>query len=295
MGSAVACEGAVGSAKKGRSSPAALAGWAVAWAAATLVGCGPSASEERELVVTGSSTLAPLVSDMARRFEARHDGIRLSVQAGGSSRGIADTRRGTADIGMVSRGLTDAERATYGLEAHPVALDGLCLIVHRDNLVESVTHAEVRKIYTGELTRWQALGGDAADIVVVNKAAGRGTRSVFLDHYALAGSEVDADVVIGHNEEAVKTVTGSPHAIAYVSIGAAEYHRDAGAAIRILRLDGVRPSSEKLRKEQVPIRRTLNLVTRGEPTRLARRFIDFAQSKEVHDIVEAHYFVPAEP
>ena len=78
---------------------------------AWVVGCDDaSASRGRnKIVITGSSTVAPLISEIGKRFESLHSGIRVDVQTGGSSRGIADTRNGLADIGMVSRALTSQE------------------------------------------------------------------------------------------------------------------------------------------------------------------------------------------
>ena len=80
-----------------------------------------------KLVITGSSTVAPLALEIARRFEERHPGARVDVQTGGSSRGIADTRSGVADLGMASRDLAGDEQ---DLVSYTLARDGVCLIVH---------------------------------------------------------------------------------------------------------------------------------------------------------------------
>jgi phosphate transport system substrate-binding protein len=127
------------------------------------------AAPER-IVITGSSTIAPLVSEMARRFEHRHPDLRIDVQAGGSSRGLADTRQGLAQIGMVSRDPLAHEEA---LQWHPLARDGVCLIVHRDNPIDGLSDEQVRGIYTGRLTRWDEVGGERAPITAVTKAVPR--------------------------------------------------------------------------------------------------------------------------
>ena len=85
---------------------------------------------------------------------------------------------------------------------------------------------------------------------------------------------------------------GNPHAIGYVSIGAAEYEARRGAPVRLLSLGGVEASVENVRQGIFPLSRPLNLVTSGEPQGLARRFIEFARSPQVHDLVRAQYFVP---
>lgn len=62
-----------------------------------------------KLVLTGSSTVGPLASELGKRFEALHSDVRIDVQTGGSGRGITDARQGLADIGKVSRALKDDE------------------------------------------------------------------------------------------------------------------------------------------------------------------------------------------
>ena len=80
-----------------------------------------------KLVITGASTLAPLIAEIGKRFESLHPTVRIDVQSGGSSRGVADARQGLADIGMVSRAMKEEER---DLSAFPVARDGVCPILH---------------------------------------------------------------------------------------------------------------------------------------------------------------------
>jgi phosphate transport system substrate-binding protein len=243
---------------------------------------------ESRLVITGSSTIAPLALEIAKRFEARNPGARIDVQSGGSSRGIADARKGVAQIGMVSRALKTGED---DLVAHTIAMDGIALIVHRSNPVSGATDDQVRAIYRGELRNWKDMGGPQRPITVVNKAEGRSTLELFLQHFGLKNSEVRAHVVIGDNQQGIKTVAGNPGAIGYVSIGTADYEAAHGAVIRLLPMAGVQATVEGVRSGRFPLSRPLNLVTFGEPGSLARRFIEFAQSEAVDDLISAQYFV----
>ncbi|NEQ29371.1 MAG: phosphate ABC transporter substrate-binding protein [Microcoleus sp. SIO2G3] len=101
-----------------------------------------------KLVLTGSSTVAPLASEIAKRFESEHPGVRVDVQSGGSSRGISDARQGVADIGMVSRALKPEEQ---DLKASSIARDGVTVILHKDNPVPSLNDKQVVDIYTGKV------------------------------------------------------------------------------------------------------------------------------------------------
>jgi len=256
-------------------------------------GCPDSRGTGERLVVTGSSTVAPLMAEIGKRFESERPGVRVDVQTGGSSRGIADVRGGLADVGMASRALKAGEE---DLHAFPIARDGICLFVHRDNPVGELTDDQVVAIYTGRARDWSTVGGGTggagAAITVVNKAEGRATLEVFLAHFGLASRDVRATVVVGDNEQAVKTVVADPHAIGYVSIGTAEHSASRGVPIRLLPAGGVEASSERLADGSFPIARPLTLVTREEPAGLVRELIDYARSPAVHDLVRELFFVP---
>jgi phosphate transport system substrate-binding protein len=254
-----------------------------------LVGCGNSRDDTLTLVLTGSSTVAPLAVEIGRRFEERHPGVRIDIQTGGSSRGITDVDLGRADIGMASRAL-------QGDEAHLhvvcVAVDGVCLIVHEDNRITELSDDAVRSIYRREIRNWSAVGGPDAPITVVQKAEGRATLEVFMAHYGLRVDEVKPDVVIGENLQGIKTVAGNPHAIGYVSIGSADQERAAGTRIKLLAVQGIPPDAARVADGSFPITRPLNFLTRGPPEGLAARFLAFATSASVHDLIEAQGFVP---
>lgn len=242
-----------------------------------------------KLTLTGSSTVAPLAGEIAKRFEALHPDVRIDVQTGGSSQGIADARRGTADIGMASRALHDNERE---LDAHTIALDGITVIVHRDNPVTSLTDQQIIDIFTGSIRNWSEVGGNEDVITVANKADGRATLELFLSHFKLQSADIRADVVIGDNQHGIRTVSGTSTAIGYVSIGAAEFEAGRGTAIKLLPMSGVEPTSERVRDGDFPLSRPLNLITHGERSALVQRFLDYATSSAVNDLVEAQFFVP---
>jgi phosphate transport system substrate-binding protein len=249
--------------------------------------CAYAASER--LVLTGSSTVAPLVGEIARRFETMNPAVRIDVQTGGTSRGINDTRNGTADIGMVSRALKPDET---DLHAFTIALDGISIILHANNRVAALNKQQIVDIYTGKITNWKSVGGADARITVVNKAEGRSTLELFLHYLELKNSQIKPHTIIGDNPQGIKTVAGNPNAIGYVSIGAAEYEAERGVPIKLLSLDGVDATIANVRKGTFPLSRPLNLITSREPQGLARRFIEFARSLQIHDLVEVQYFVP---
>ncbi|BAY22345.1 putative phosphate ABC transporter, phosphate-binding protein [Calothrix sp. NIES-2100] len=241
-----------------------------------------------KLVLTGSSTIAPLAAEMGKRFESSHPGVRIDVQSGGSSRGITDTRQGVVDVGMVSRALKPEEK---DLTAFTIARDGVTVILYKDNPVKSLTDKQVIDIYTGKVTNWKQVGGKDGTITVVNKAEGRSTLELFTHYFKLKNTDIKAQVVIGDNEQGIKTVAGNPNAIGYVSIGSAENSANNKVPIKLLPVNGIAATTANVQNSSFPISRPLNLVTKTQPQGLAKEFIDFARSQQVSDIVKQQNFV----
>lgn len=244
-----------------------------------------------KLVITGSSTIAPLALELGKRFEKMHPGVRVDVQSGGSSRGVSDARQGLADIGLVSRALKPEEKDLIG---QALAMDGIAVIVHKINPIQKLSKEQLIQIYTGKITDWKLVGGLEGPIVVVNKAAGRSTLELFAKFLNVKDSEIKAQIVIGDNEQGIKTVLGSPQAIAYVSIGTAEYNASQGAALKLLPLEGVAATVDNVKNGSYPLARQLNFVLKSPAQGLAKEFISFSLSAAAVDLVKEQYFVPLE-
>ena len=263
--------------------------WAGMLVAGGALAQGGSAPPAGKLLITGSSTMRPMIMEMARRFESRNPGVSIEVQGGGSGRGIADARAGKADIGMASRALGEKEA---DLRGYPIARDGVCVIVNRANPVARLSDAQVRDIYVGRIANWKTLGGPDQPITVLERPADRSSHELFHDHFGLKGAAVKAARSVGDNVDLIRAVAEDPAAIGYVSVGEAERTAQAGGAIRLLPMGGVQASSRTILSGDFPVQRALTLVTRGARSGPARAFINFALSAQVSDIVRKHDFIP---
>jgi len=248
----------------------------------------PVFAAKQRITIAGSSTVAPLALEIAKRYESENPKVRIDVQTGGSTRGINDARNKLIDVGMVSRALSERES---DLLPFLIALDGIGMVVHHNNPVTTVTPEQVRAIFTGQILNWQALGGHDQPITVVNKAEGRSTLELFLKHFQLKNSKIKAHAVIGDNQQGIKTISGNPGAIGYVSIGAAEYEVSRGTPIKVLPLSGQPARVETVRSGAYPLSRQLNFVIAKQPNEWVRRFLVYAQSPAVADLIEAQFFV----
>lgn len=263
-----------------------IAGLCVVGAASTRAAAAPGG---QTLTITGASTLAPLIQEVAQRYSAANGGLRVDVQSGGTYRGIADVRRNIADVGMVSRALNPNEK---DIGETLIGRDGVAMIIHKSNGVTSLDNDQVKAIYRGEITNWKQVGGSDGTITVVNKAEGRSTLDVFVGTTGLGVREIKAQVIIGDNEQGIKVVAGNPRAIAYVSIGTAEYQINAGSPLRMLGFGATPPSVANVANGSYLATRDLNLVHARAPSPKTAAFLAFATLEKNHDLVREYFFIP---
>lgn len=256
----------------------------------------PKGGSERFLL-TGSSTIAPILQLVAEDLHAADPTLVIDVETGGSSRGIQDAQARQCDVGMASRDLKPEESA--GLDQRLIAYDGVAMIVNRANPLSALDRQQVIDIYTGVLGDWKDLAGvegefGEGEIYVVNKAEGRATLTVFLEHFKLKNSAIQADAVIGDNAQGVRMVAGNPQAIAYVSIGEALSAVERGEPIRLVALDGVAPTKASVADGSYPLRRNLYLLFPGEPDATGQKILTHLASARGREILTQLGFTPTD-
>ena len=242
-------------------------------------------------LINGSSTVAPILAEAAVRIEEKNSRLKIDVQTGGSTRGILDTRDGRNSAGMASRDLSADE--ADGLDIRAIAYDGIAMIVHADNPIGDLSRDQVRQLFTKEIDDWASVGAPAGAVHVVNKAEGRATLEVFLEYFELENRQIKADAVIGDNAQGVRLVAGDPQAIGYVSIGEALHAQERGVPIKLLAQGGILPTPETVADGSYPVRRTLNLLFRGEADRTGTEILAFLRSTQGQKIIRGLGFVPA--
>jgi len=253
-------------------------------------------TSSQSLVVTGSTTVKPLMVELQKEFE-RYANVEMFVTGGGSGVGISSTLNGIADIGMLSRDLKDYEKAK-GLEEHVIALDAVIVIVNASVVPGdeplSLTLEELAMIYSGEVTNWYGIVGINLPIAVVAREEGSGSRDCF--EYAIRDrvenfTMKDKGVLSINNTGAMfSAVRDVPGAIGYININVAN---DLPDGIKKVNVDGVEATPENIADGSYPISRDLVLVTYGDPAGMAKFFIDWILSENGQTIVENAGFVRA--
>lgn len=259
----------------------------------TLVGISKADTKKdrQKVLITGSSTLAPLMTTLATEYEKKHPNVQIDVQTGGSSKGIADCRKGLNDVGMISRSLKASESA---VESISVASDGLAFIAHGGLTVNDLTPEQIADIYRAKVSNWKELGGPDLAITPVSKAEGRAALELFKKYFKLKSSEIKAGVIVGDEAHGVKTVASTKGSIGFVSVTTAMQATSVQkqSVVKSVKVAGASPTAADLRSGAYPYSRKLQLVKCRDLRKAVKEFVDFALSAEGQKVVERVGYIP---
>jgi len=227
------------------------------------------------LSIAGSTTVQPLAEAAVKVFMEMYPDVTVDVQGGGSSVGVKSAGEGTVDIGNASREVKESELAEFAdLNIFVVARDGIAVAVHPSVDVDGVTMDQVRQLFAGEITNWSELGGSDQPIYVVAREEGSGTRSAFEEIVMGDSLIVDTAVLLPSNGAVKTTVSTTEWSVGFLSMGYLD------SSVKALEVDGVAASAATAAAGEYPVVRPLNMMTNGEPTGLAKAFIDFVMSHD---------------
>ena len=250
---------------------------AMACAAVLFAGCG--AKTDGSVSTHGSPSMEKVIGALGESFMANNEGTTFTYNPTGSGSGIKAVQAGTCDIGLASRNLKDEEIAS-GLKQTVLAYDGIAVIVHPDNPVSDLDVATIAKIYTGEITNWKDVGGKDAEIVLIGREAGSGTRDGFA---SITGTEGACKYrqELTSTGDVITTVSQNPDAVGYASLASLK------DSVKALSVGGVTPTEATVRDGSYVIQRPFVLVTvEGKAlSETAQKFFDYVTSPAAADII----------
>jgi phosphate transport system substrate-binding protein len=237
------------------------------------------------MIVAGSTSVQPYAEVLAEEYMVLNPDSEIDIQGGGSSAGITAAQTQSADIGMSSRALKDEEKSLWYAE---IARDGLVLIVNPKNPIKNLTSDQIRDIYTATITDWSQLGGSKSKINIIAREEGSGTRSAFTE-LLMDKAEITPKAIVQDSNGAVRQlVADDPNAIGFISLGL------VNDKVKALHLDGIEATRENIMNGSYSLSRPFLFVTNGEPTGLAKKFIDFTLSSEGQKLLSNEGLIPAE-
>ena len=240
---------------------------------------GTTAALSGTVSTDGSTSMEKVINSLGESFMAANKDVKFTYNPTGSGSGIQAVTEGRCDIGLSSRALKDDEKAS-GLVETVLAYDGIAIVVSPENPVSDLDVDTIAKIYTGEITNWKDVGGDDAEIVLIGREAGSGTRDGF---ESITGTK-DACAYrqeLTSTGDVINTVSQNPNAIGYASLSA------VGESVKALTVGGVKATEATVKDGSYVVQRPFVLVTK-EGTELspaAQAFFDYAISPEVAGII----------
>ena len=219
----------------------------------------------------GSTSMEKVIGALSEQFMTDNSGVTVTYDPTGSGSGI------------------QAEEKASGLTETIVALDGIAVIVNADSKVADLTVEQIGKIFTGEITDWSEVGGDAGTISCIGREAGSGTRDGF-ESITDTKDACKLDQELTSTGGVIEAVAGNPNAIGYASLSAVE-GKDTVKAVTV---GGVACTEATVLDGSYAIQRPFVLVTKTGETRspAAQAFFDYATSSAASQLIKAAGAVP---
>lgn len=219
-----------------------------------------SCKNEGPILIAGSSCMGELARALCESY-----GGNTEVQLGGTALGLSALTNGRTDIAACSRELLEDD---VGVTGFKVAVDAVAVAVNPSNPIVEISKKQLVEIYTGQITNWSQLGGEDSPIVIIGREAGSGTRSAFESSLNIENAD--------HSQELPESgmirtaVAALENSIGYFSLA------DADESVKLLAVDGIKPTTKTTLSGEYPITRPFIFVIRDDENRKEiMNFIDY--------------------
>ena len=255
------------------------------------------ASGVDSILITGSSSAAGLVkalgNDFKEEYRDKYPDLKFQITEEDSGSAIDAVRSGRADIGLISRAVTDEEKSLVD-DIEVFAMDGIAVIANKNCNIENITVSQAKKIFSGRIINWSDVGGENTKINVYSREESSGTRNEFLNLLGLNSifdttrekKLTDRATVYNSSEEVKKAVAGDKSGIGYISMTALD------KTVKDIAVDDVKINAQNVGDENYKLVRNFSFVIAKDESEAADDFIDWVLSAKGQQAVEAAGYVP---
>ncbi|MDC2815868.1 phosphate ABC transporter substrate-binding protein PstS family protein [Leuconostoc suionicum] len=248
---------------------------AVAAALGTAYAMRDKSASNTSITAVGSTALQPLVEAAGEEYAKDNLGTFINVQGGGTGTGLSQVSQGAVDIGNSDVFAEEKE----GIDAkkltdHQVAVVGIAPLLNKNNGVKNLTTKQLTAVFTGKVTNWQEVGGNNQKIVIINRAAGSGTRATF-EKWGLKGAQSIEAQEQDSSGMVRSIVATTPGAISYAAFG---YVDNTVVAASV---NGVKPTKQNVVSGKYAIWSYEHVYTKGKPTKPVAKFLKYLTSKKI--------------
>lgn len=242
-----------------------------------------------KLTMTGSTSMAEVCNALGEAFREKYPDVTVEKGGTGSGEAVPAVTQGTALLGDLSRALKDNENPD-DFTAVTLCLDGIGVVINKDSPVEDLTHEEIAKIFTGEITNWSAVGGEDAPITVVGREAASGTRDGFESIFDVKEKAKYA-LELQETGLVVSKVASDKNAIGYVSLASVDEEK----GIKAVKVDGIEATEENVANGTYTVQRPfVQIYKKGSTDPLIKAWFTFMASEEGQRIITDKGLVPQE-
>lgn len=248
--------------------------------AISLIGRGDCPAEEKSILVAGSIAMLRYTRVLKAEFEKSSGDLTISYGGGNSISSLIAVSRHAIDIAAVARDLKPKEM-TVDLRAVLIGRDGVAVVLNPANPLSNLSRKDAAALFTGGIKSWSAIpGGANLPVHVFTRQDDSATRQSLVE-LALDGNDVTHQATVAKEAtDIVEAVAKDPAAIGYVAL------HDVDPAVKVSAIDGVPMSETTLLSGRYPYSRPLYYITKGEPSALEARFIEFATSPQGQAVIE---------
>ena len=255
------------------------------------------ASGVDSIVITGSSSAAGLVkalgNDFKEEYKDKYPDLKFQITEEDSGSALDAVRSGKADIGIISRAVTDEEKSLVD-DVEVFAMDGIAVIANKNCNIENLTVSQAKKIFSGQIINWSDVGGENAEINVYSREESSGTRNEFLNLLGLNSifdttkekKLTDRATVYNSSDEVRKAVAGDKNGIGYISMMALD------KTVKDIAVDDVKINAENVGAENYKLVRNFSFLIADQESEAADDFIDWVLSVKGQQAVKAAGYVP---
>lgn len=265
---------------------------AAAAAAAVVVSTASMGAAASELVITGSTTVLPIVQKALESYAQEKGAAAISLSGGGSGNGIKALVDNLANVAMSSRDIKESEvklAQSHGVTPYriAVAVDAIVPVVNNANPVKDLSLATLKAIYEGKIRNWKEVGGQSAPIVVVSRDSSSGTFETWEELVMKKARVTPRALLQASTGTVVQTVAKNVNAIGYIGLGYVD------AQTKPLTIDGLKATADAAKTKKWPLSRELYFFTNGAPKADTKHFVDFMlDAKKGQKLVKETGFVP---
>ncbi len=243
--------------------------------------------KEATISIAGGTAHIPTMKEVAKKINGVNSSIKIAIAGGGSGVGIKKVSKNLVDIGNAGRKASEQEIKSGNLKLYKWAIDGIAVVVNKDNNITSLSKEQIKDIFSGKVANWKSLGGVDSKINIYTRDKSSGTRKVFSKKLLDKGDIANSAVLVTSNGAMKRAITEDKSAIGFMSAGFVD------ATINGVAVDGVAPSVENIKSGKYKYVRGLYSITKGEPKGVVKTFIEYLFSKDVQEgIVAKKGFIP---